>query len=139
HAANRGADDRRDDYRSAPVDVRDPCGVPAHAYAARSSPKLFFQPCSTERRSKMKAVGIAAVCVGLSTSVLAQPSGMTGMGMKGEKGTEMKGDMKDMDVKDMSPSGMSKEAKPGTHHAKGTVKSVDAKAGTVTLDHEPVK
>jgi Cu(I)/Ag(I) efflux system protein CusF len=46
--------------------------------------------------------------------------------------------MKGMDMKDMSPSGMAKDA--GTAHvAKGTVKSVDAKAGTVTLDHEPVK
>ena len=48
-------------------------------------------------------------------------------------------DMKGMDMKDMSPSGMAKDAKPGKHVAKGTVKSVDAKAGTVTLDHEPVK
>jgi Cu(I)/Ag(I) efflux system protein CusF len=49
------------------------------------------------------------------------------------------GDMKGMDMKDMSPSGMAKGAKTGKHVAKGTVKSVDGKAGTVTLDHEPVK
>ncbi|HEX2831218.1 MAG TPA: copper-binding protein [Burkholderiales bacterium] len=49
------------------------------------------------------------------------------------------GDMKGMDMKDMSPSQMAKDAKPGKHIAKGTVKSVDAKAQTVTLDHEPVK
>ena len=49
------------------------------------------------------------------------------------------GEMKGMDMKDMSPSGMAKDAKTGKHVAKGTVKSVDAKAGTVTLDHEPVK
>ena len=41
------------------------------------------------------------------------------------------GEMKGMD--------MSKSDKKGTHKADGTVKSVDAKAGTVTLDHEPVK
>jgi Cu(I)/Ag(I) efflux system periplasmic protein CusF len=47
--------------------------------------------------------------------------------------------MKGMEMKDMSPSAMGKDAKAGKHVAKGTVKSVDAKAGTVTLDHEPVK
>ena len=48
------------------------------------------------------------------------------------KGMEMKGDMKGMD--------MSKgEKSKGTHKATGVVKKVDAKAGTVTLDHEPVK
>lgn len=48
-------------------------------------------------------------------------------------------DMKGMDMKDMSPSQMSKDAKAGKHTAKGTVKSVNAKAQTVTLDHEAVK
>ena len=48
-------------------------------------------------------------------------------------------DMKGMDMKDMSPSRMSKDDKGQKHAAKGTVKSVDAKAGTVTLEHEPVK
>ena len=55
------------------------------------------------------------------------------------KGMDMKSDMKGMDMKDMSPSRMSKDDKGQKHVAKGTVKSVDAKAGTVTLDHEPVK
>ena len=49
------------------------------------------------------------------------------------------GEMKSMEMKDMSPSGMAKDARTATHVAKGTVKSVDAKGGTVTLDHEPVK
>lgn len=49
------------------------------------------------------------------------------------------GEMKGMDMKDMSPSQMAKDAKPAKHSAKGTVKSSDAKAGTVTLDHEAVK
>lgn len=49
------------------------------------------------------------------------------------------GEMKGMEMKDMSPTRMSKDADGATHVAKGTVKSVDAKAGTVTLDHEPVK
>jgi Cu(I)/Ag(I) efflux system protein CusF len=49
------------------------------------------------------------------------------------------GEIKSTDMKDMSPSQMSKDAKPGKHTAKGTVKSVDTKAQTVTLDHEPVK
>ena len=55
------------------------------------------------------------------------------------KGMEMKGDMKSMDMKDMSPSRMAKDANTDKHVAKGRVKSVDAKAGTVTLDHDPVK
>jgi Cu(I)/Ag(I) efflux system protein CusF len=53
------------------------------------------------------------------------------------KGMEMKGDMKGMDMKGMD---MSKaEKSKGTHKAIGVVKKVDAKAGTVTIDHEPVK
>ena len=53
------------------------------------------------------------------------------------KGMEMKGDAKGMDMKGMD---MSKgEKSKSTHKAVGVVKSVDPKAGTVTLDHEPVK
>ena len=67
----------------------------------------------------MKAVALAAV-LSLSTTLACA------------------GEMKGMDMKDMSPSGMSKGA--GTKHvAKATVKSVDAKANTVALDHEAVK
>ena len=73
----------------------------------------------------MKAVLFAAALMG--NAALLQAGEMKGM--------DMQGDMKGMDMK-----GMSKDAKSGTTHvAKGTVKSVDAKAGTVTLDHEPVK
>jgi Cu(I)/Ag(I) efflux system protein CusF len=49
------------------------------------------------------------------------------------------GEMKGMEMKDMSPSRMAKDSKDGKHVTKGVVKSVDTKAGTVTLDHEPVK
>jgi Cu(I)/Ag(I) efflux system periplasmic protein CusF len=49
------------------------------------------------------------------------------------------GEMKGMDMKDMSPSRMAKDSKDVTHVTKGVVKSVDTKAGTVTLAHEPVK
>ena len=45
----------------------------------------------------------------------------------------------EMEMKDMSPSKMAKDAKADKHTTTGTVKRVDAKAGTVTLDHEPVK
>jgi len=41
--------------------------------------------------------------------------------------------MKTMDM------GKGQSADAATHTAVGTVKKVDAKAGTVTLDHEPVK
>lgn len=48
------------------------------------------------------------------------------------------GDMKGMDMKGMD---MGKPAAPSakTHHAVGVVKALDAKAGTVTFAHEPVK
>jgi Cu(I)/Ag(I) efflux system protein CusF len=78
----------------------------------------------------MKAVLLAAV---LMTSAAVVHAGEM------MKGMEMKGDMKGMDMKDMSPSAMAKGANGAKHVAKGTVKSVDAKAGTVTIDHEPVK
>lgn len=45
-------------------------------------------------------------------------------------------DMKDMDMKGMDKGGKKSQAK--SHHAVGTVKSVDAARGTVTLAHEPV-
>ena len=54
-------------------------------------------------------------------------------------GTSLAADMKGMEMKDMSPTRMSKADKAGTHTAKGMVKKIDAKSGTVTLDHEPVK
>ena len=70
----------------------------------------------------MKAIALAAV-VALGTA-FAHAGEMKGMDMS-------KGDMKGMD--------MSKSQAKGTHKATATVKSVDAKAGTVTLDHAPVK
>lgn len=44
--------------------------------------------------------------------------------------------MKDMKGMDMKPKPSAVEHQ--MHEAKGTVKSVDAKAGTVTIAHEPV-
>ena len=49
--------------------------------------------------------------------------------------------MKGMDMKDMDHmKGMKPEAKADAkvHHGKGTVSKVDAKAGAVTINHEPV-
>ena len=69
---------------------------------------------------------VIAITLAAATATAFAADGMKGMDMK-------------EGMKDMSPSGMAKDAKPGKHVAKGTVKSVDAKAGTVTLDHEPVK
>jgi Cu(I)/Ag(I) efflux system protein CusF len=86
----------------------------------------------------MKAVGIAAVFALTATAVLAQPSGMSGMGMKSDQGMEMKGDMKGMDMK--GSGGVSKAPQAhGNHRAVGVVKKADRQAGTVTLAHEPVK
>ena len=53
-------------------------------------------------------------------------------------------DMKGMDMRDMpkecqeTMQGGDKSAASGAHHAKGTVKKVDAAAGKVTLEHEPI-
>ena len=59
----------------------------------------------------------------------AQSSAMKGM------------EMKDMDMKGMDMKGMEsgKKEKGAVHKGVGVVKKVDAKAGTVTLDHEPIK
>lgn len=55
----------------------------------------------------------------------------------GVQADDMKGvPMKDMPMKDMP---MGSPAQGQTHHATGTVKSVDAAAGTVTFAHGPVK
>jgi Cu(I)/Ag(I) efflux system protein CusF len=77
-------------------------------------------------------VGLALVASAALAS--AQSGGMKGM--------EMKGDMKGMDMKgmEMDKGSMSKGDKAQTSHkAVGVVRKVDAKAGTVTLAHEPVK
>lgn len=72
----------------------------------------------------MKSLLVAATLAIAASAACAQSGEMKGM--------EMKGDMKGMD---MSKGSMAK----GTHKATGVVKKADAKAGTVTLDHEPVK
>jgi Cu(I)/Ag(I) efflux system protein CusF len=73
-------------------------------------------------------VGLALVASAALAS--AQSGGMKGMDMKGM-------DMKGME---MDKGSMSKGDKAQTSHkAVGVVRKVDAKAGTVTLAHEPVK
>ena len=53
--------------------------------------------------------------------------------------------MKGMDMKDMDHKGMDMQMDKGakrsarSHHATGTVKSVDAGKGTVTVDHQAVE
>ena len=80
----------------------------------------------------MKHIAIATALGFALMSGLTHSADMKGMDMKG---MDMKaGDMKDMPTKDMGHKGITK-----MHTAKGTVKSVDTKAGTVTIDHEPVK
>ena len=69
---------------------------------------------------------VCAVLLSLSpfAGALAQSSGM---------------DMKDRDMKmDKGHEGMAKKGSAKTHHATGTVKSVDHAKGTVTVDHEAV-
>jgi len=75
-----------------------------------------------ERRSELKTIAVAAA--------LALVSGVASLHAA---------DMKGMDVKDMSPTRMAKEDDSNKHVAKGTVKSVDATAGAVTIAHEAVK
>ena len=77
----------------------------------------------------MKSLLVAATLAVAASTTFAQSGDMKGMDMKG---MEMKGDMKGMD---MSKGSMAK----GPHKATGVVKKADAKAGTVTLDHEAVK
>jgi Cu(I)/Ag(I) efflux system periplasmic protein CusF len=75
----------------------------------------------------------------LVIAITLAAAAVTAFAADGMKGMDMKGDMKGMDMKDVSPTATGKDSKSGKHVAKGTVKSVDAKAGTVTLDHDPVK
>ena len=63
----------------------------------------------------------SVLALSLSTAVHAQ--GMKGM------------DMKDMPMKDMPM----KKGDARVHKGTGVVKSVDARKGTVTLDHGPIK
>jgi Cu(I)/Ag(I) efflux system protein CusF len=72
----------------------------------------------------MKPVFLIALLLAFASSAGAQSGGMKGM------------DMKDMDMKGMDGGGKKSQSK--SHHAIGTVKSVDPSKGTVTLDHEPV-
>lgn len=75
-----------------------------------------------------------AVLVAAATSIgaaHAQSGGMKGMEMKDMP-------MKDNMGMDMKMDKSAKRAAVKSHHAVGTVKSVDAKKGAVTLDHEPV-
>ena len=73
------------------------------------------------------AITAAAILMLCATPVLPQSGGMKGMEMKG------------MEMKAVDSAGTSKDAKAGKHVAKGTVKNIDTKAGTVSLNHEPVK
>ena len=70
----------------------------------------------------MKAVLTAALVLAMSGPVFAQ-SDMKGMDMKGM---------------DMNMDKGAKKSQSKSHHATGTVKSVDAAKGTVTVDHQPV-
>lgn len=47
-------------------------------------------------------------------------------------------DMKSMDMKGMDMKSMKMEATPSAHQGTGTVKSIDAAKGTVTLAHGPI-
>jgi Cu(I)/Ag(I) efflux system protein CusF len=71
------------------------------------------------------AVATAALAIAASPA-FAQSSGMKGM--------EMQGDMKGMDK-----GSMKGDKSQMTHKGVGVVKKIDAKAGTVTIDHEPIK
>ena len=64
----------------------------------------------------------------VASPVLAQSSGMKGM--------EMQGDMKGMD---MDKESMKGDKSQMTHKGIGVVKKIDAKEGTVMIDHEPIK
>ena len=74
----------------------------------------------------MKRVLMVAAMSVLAPAALAQSGGMKGMDMKG------------MEMKDM-PMKMGESKAGETHKGKGTVKSVNAKKGTVSLAHDPIQ
>ena len=77
---------------------------------------------------KSFAVATAVALAFTGGAALAQSGSMKGM--------DMSGDTKGMD---MNKKSMKADKGQMTHKAVGIVKKVDAKAGTVTIDHEPVK
>jgi Cu(I)/Ag(I) efflux system protein CusF len=89
----------------------------------------------------MKAIGVVVISISATLALAAcgpssdtkSPDGNTMSKDSGMKGMDMsKGDMKGMDMKGMQ------DKSSATHKAAATVKSTDANAGTVTLDHGPV-
>ena len=85
----------------------------------------------------MKQSIALSLVLALSAAIPAVSHAQSG----GMKGMEMKDmDMKGMDMKGMDHKSMSKgDQSQATHKAVGVVKKVDAKQGTVTLAHEPIK
>ncbi|MCK9983820.1 MAG: hypothetical protein AzoDbin1_00292 [Azoarcus sp.] len=88
------------------------------------------------RRCKMKQTAMATLTIVLTLgagSALAQPKmgGMSDMGMN--RMDEMKGMGMDMGGQKTMPGAQA------AHTGRGVVKKLDAKAGSVTFDHEPVK
>ena len=80
-----------------------------------------------------KTIRCAFIVFTLATSAAFAQQKMDGM-----KGMDMKGDMKGMDMKGMDMGKKSAAGDKTSHTAKATVKTVDAKQGTVTLAHDPV-
>jgi Cu/Ag efflux protein CusF len=80
---------------------------------------------------KLKLIAVMAAAAASVGAAYAQSGGMKGMEMKDMP-------MKDGKGMDMKMDKGAKHAEAKSHHAAGMVKSVDAKKGTVTLDHEPV-
>ena len=73
----------------------------------------------------MKRFAMAVLAIFFATAASAQMKGM---------------DMKDMDHKgmDMKMDKGAKKSQADAHHAAGTVKSIDADKGAVTVQHGPV-
>ena len=78
----------------------------------------------------MKRLVVLSAVVALSMATIPLSRAQSG----GMKGMEMKG----MDMKDM-PMKMGSAKAGETHKGKGTVESVDAKKGTVSLSHDPIQ
>ncbi len=83
----------------------------------------------------LAACGPSSDTKGTAGKTAPKDTGMKGMDMS-------KGDMKGMDMAKGDMTGMDTKGAQGkasvTHKAEATVKSADANAGTVTLDHGPV-
>jgi Cu/Ag efflux protein CusF len=107
-----------------------------------------------ERRNEMKRLIVLSAVLALSIAMipLSRAQGMGGMDMKDIDMSKCKDMMQGMDMSkckdmmgkdkkgmEMKGMGADKKSEAKSHKGVGTVKKVDAAAGTVTIAHGPIK